>query len=90
VNDADLSGLDLREASFSGDVGTTGVMQRTNFSGSNLVQTLFDNVDLTGSNFAGAVLVDDRGYSVSFTGTLVCPDGAPVDTTVRGAAACRL
>jgi uncharacterized protein YjbI with pentapeptide repeats len=90
VNDADLSGLDLREAAFSGDVGTIGVMQRANFAGSNLGQTLFTNVDLTGSNFAGATLVDDRGRSVSFTRGVVCPDGAPVDTTVHGAAACRL
>ena len=89
-NDVDLSGMDLQRATFEGELGTTGVMQRTNFAGAQLGGASFRDVDLTGSNFDGASLVDQRGLNVIFASGVICPDGASYDPTKYGAAACRL
>ena len=90
LNDIDLSGMSLPLASFSGDYGTVGMMQRANFAGANLARASFSRVDLTGANFDGATFVDEHGFYAYFATDVICPDGAPPDSSKVGAQACRL
>ncbi|MCU1389261.1 MAG: hypothetical protein JWL72_2599 [Ilumatobacteraceae bacterium] len=81
----DLSGLDLTDASIAADSSGVLPFTVTAAQGTNLSGFRFDDVDLTGSNFGGAVLTD-----ISFGSNVVCPDGAPPTSDAFGPAACRL
>lgn len=84
------TGLDLRQSSFYGPSSGVASLQGSSFAGANLAGAYFSRVDLTGVDFTGAVFSDDRSGSVYFSSGVICPDGAPVDTSQSGQAACRI
>lgn len=84
------AGVDLRESSLYGPANGVAVLTGSSFAGANLAGTFFGGVDLTGVDFTGAVFNDDASGSVFFGSDVICPDGAPADTTQSGHAACRI
>lgn len=85
-----LRDTDLTDAFFTA-FGDPALLHGADFSGANLTKASFGNVDLTGATFDGANFGNpDDSTAVAFRDEVICPDGAPVDTTQYGAAACRL
>jgi uncharacterized protein YjbI with pentapeptide repeats len=83
---ADLSGFDLRNAAFTGPFGgARGNMRGVDFSGSDLDQAYFLNVDLTGATFRGASVADAR-----FSQNVVCPNGKQPRAGQSGVLTCNL
>lgn len=86
AQNASLAGLVLHDVRFYGAIGGSS-MQGVDFSGVTFDDVSFADIDLTGANFATAIIAEG---GVVFSRGVICPDGAPATEGVYDRSACRV
>jgi uncharacterized protein YjbI with pentapeptide repeats len=86
----DLSGANFDGMYLAGLAFTGLNLTAASFAGADLTGAKFVNVNLTSAGFLSARLPLARLDGATFAADVTCPDGAPGDPSVTGAAGCRI
>jgi uncharacterized protein YjbI with pentapeptide repeats len=86
----DLSGAFFQGMYLAGFTFTGLNLTAASFAGADLTGAKFVNVNLTSAGFLSARLPLAKLDGATFAADVTCPDGAPGDPTVTGAAGCRI